>query len=104
MGVACGKVPVPDRGKVWGLPEALSVTETVALRLPRAEGVKVAAMVQVAPAGTVPTVRQSVPLAGVTRAKSVELVPPSVTMVIVRVPVPEFVNVEVICALGVFKR
>lgn len=37
----CGAVPVPVSDTVWGEPEALSVTEMEALRLPVAEGVNV---------------------------------------------------------------
>ena len=37
----CGAVPVPVRATVCGEPEALSVTEIEALRLPAAEGVNV---------------------------------------------------------------
>jgi len=45
-------VPVPERLTVCGLPLALSVTLTEAVRLPLAEGVKVTLMVQLAPAAT----------------------------------------------------
>ena len=37
----CGAVPVPLSDTVWGEPEALSDTETEALRLPVADGVNV---------------------------------------------------------------
>ena len=68
--LAAGAVPVPLTDNVCGLPTALSDTDTVALREPVAEGVNVTAMLQVPPAATVLTVRQSVPLAGVANAKS----------------------------------
>lgn len=44
--------PVPVRAAVWGLPEALSLTESVALRVPPAVGVKVTLIVQLPPAAT----------------------------------------------------
>ena len=39
--LTCDAVPVPLNATVWGEPEALSVTETDALRLPVADGVNV---------------------------------------------------------------
>jgi len=45
-------VPVPDRGTVWGLPDALSKTDTKALRAPAAVGVNVTLMVQLPPDAT----------------------------------------------------
>jgi len=45
-------VPVPDRLIVCGLPLALSVMRTEAVRLPLAEGLNVTLMVQLAPAAT----------------------------------------------------
>lgn len=48
--LTAGWVAVPDSDTDCGLPEALSVTETVALRDPVAVGVNVTAMVQVDPA------------------------------------------------------
>ena len=44
--------PTPVKLSVWGLPEALSLTESVALLVPVAVGVKVTLMVQVWPTGT----------------------------------------------------
>ena len=43
---------VPVRLTVWGLPVALSVRVTAALRTPLAVGVKVTLIVQLAPAAT----------------------------------------------------
>ena len=76
----------------------------MAVLLPCGEGFNVAAMTQVAPAATVTTVRQSVPLDGATRAKSpgLPVVPSIATLVMVSGPVPEFVNVEVDCVLVTF--
>ena len=45
-------VPVPERLTVCGLPLALSVMLTEAVRLPLAEGVNVTLIVQLAPAAT----------------------------------------------------
>jgi hypothetical protein len=44
--------PVPDRLAACGLPEALSVTERVALRVPEAVGANVTLIVQFPPAVT----------------------------------------------------
>jgi hypothetical protein len=44
--------PVPLKLTVWGLPLALSATETDALREPVAAGVNVTLMAQLAPAAT----------------------------------------------------
>ena len=46
-----GPMPVPVRLMVWGLPRALSVIETDAVRVPRTVGVKVTLMLQLLPAG-----------------------------------------------------
>ena len=50
--VAALCVPVPERLTVCGLPRALSVILTEALRLALAEGVNVTLIVQLAPAAT----------------------------------------------------
>ena len=50
--VAAVSVPVPDRLIVCGLPLALSVMRTEAVRRPLAEGLNVTLMVQLAPAAT----------------------------------------------------
>ena len=77
-----GAVPVPVSGIVCGLPGPLSVTESVALLIPEAIGLKVTLMVQLAP--TARLVPQ--PLA---RAKSPLLVPVMATLLIVSAePVP----------------
>ena len=47
-----GAVPVPERLTVWGLPLALSVMLSEAVRLPLAVGLKVTLTVQLAPAAT----------------------------------------------------
>jgi hypothetical protein len=89
---------------VCGLPEALSATETRAVRAPNAAGVNVTAMLHVAPAKSGVAVRQSFPLAGVASRKSPAFAPVIVTLVIVREPVPLFVRVEVFCVLAMFSR
>jgi len=48
-----GTVPVPVTAKDCGLPSALSLTVTMAFRVPTAEGAKVTLMVQLAPVATV---------------------------------------------------
>jgi hypothetical protein len=82
--VARGALPVPVRVTVWGELAALSATEIDAVKLPDAEGVKVAAMVQVAPAASVEA--QVVPV--VAMAKSVGLAPVSVMPVMLSVALP----------------
>ena len=52
VGVAAVSAPFPERLTVCGLPRALSVMLTEAVRLPLAEGVKVTLIVQLAPAAT----------------------------------------------------
>jgi hypothetical protein len=103
-----GAVPVPVSGRRCGLPAALSVILTVAVRAPTADGVNVAAMLQVLPAANVDVVRQSAtpdPL-GVTRVKSAKFpeVVSIATLVIVNGPVPEFVSTEADCALVVARN
>ena len=48
-----GATPVPERATVCGAPAALSAIERVAERAPGAPGVKVAVIVQFAPAARV---------------------------------------------------
>ena len=50
--LARAAVPVPERVTVWGLPLALSVMLTEAVRLPLAEGLNVTLIVQLLPAAT----------------------------------------------------
>jgi hypothetical protein len=84
--LAAGAVPVPLRLAVCGLPVALSVTLTEAVRLPLAEGVKVTLIVQVAPPATeLPQL--------LLWAKSPALVPVSVTLVMLNVALPLLVRV-----------
>jgi len=79
-------VPVPDRLTVWGLPLALSVMLTEAVRLPLAVGVKVTLMVQLPPAATeLPQV--------LVWAKSLALVPAITTLVRVKVALPSLLRV-----------
>lgn len=56
-----GAIPVPLRDMAWGLLEALSVTVTVADRLPSGEGVNATVMVQLFPAASVEGVSGQVP-------------------------------------------
>ena len=73
---------------LWGLPLALSVMMSEAARLPLAEGVKVTLIVQLPPAATeLPHV--------LVWAKSLALVPVTVTLVIVNVALPVLVRVTV---------
>lgn len=74
-------VPVPLEVTDCGLPEALSDTETAAVLVPEAVGLKVTLMVQLAPFATV------VPQLFVCE-KSPGLVPVTLMLEIVRVPLP----------------
>ena len=83
-------VPVPERLTVCGLPVALSVIVTVAVRLPVAAGVKVTLIVQLPPAATeLPQV--------LVCAKSLGLVPVMARLEMVKVAVPVLLRVAV-CA------
>ena len=79
--------PVPVRLAVRGLPVALSVMVTVALRVPAAVGLKVTLMVQLAPtARLVPQV--------LVEAKSPLLVPVTATLLIASAEPLPFVSVS----------
>jgi len=84
-----GAVPVPLRPTVCGLPEALSVIDTLALRLPLAVGENVAEIVQLDPAASVDGPRGHVLVC----AKSPVFVPDTAMFVIVSAAVPELVSV-----------
>ena len=88
-----GIVPVPVRVLVCGEPVALSAKESVALKLPVAEGVKVMAMEQDAEATS------ASPQVFVPMAKSLALEPASVMPEIERVALPLLVRVNVLAAL-----
>ena len=90
-GVA-GWAPVPLTATVWGLPLALSVTLTAALRVPVAVGVNFTPIVQLAPAAT--------PLAQVfVCEKSPAFVPVSPMLVTFSAAVPVSVSVTLWAAL-----
>jgi hypothetical protein len=91
-------VPIPIRLTVWGLFAALSLIESVAVRLPVAEGVKVTLTAQV-PLGITAAPEQVLALC----AKSLAFVPPIVTAEMVRLPVPVLVTVSVWVALVVLR-
>ena len=82
--------PVPVRLSWCGLPDASSVTLTLAVRVPEALGVNVAAMVQEAPAASVLGLSGQV----VVRAKSVGLAPVMDMLLIVSGPLPVFLRVD----------
>src|SRR5579859_4788130 len=88
-GVSCanGARPVPVRGSLSGLVEALVVKTSVADRTPLAEGVKVTLTMQFVPcARDAPHVLDEI-------EKSAEFVPLRAMLVIVNVAVPVFVRV-----------
>ena len=83
--------PLPLSATVCGLPLALSVMLTLALRVPVAEGVKVTLMVQEAPAATVLGLMGHV----LVWLKSPALVPLIPIVLMVRAAVPLFLRVTV---------
>ena len=88
------EAPVPVRVAVCGLPVALSVAATVAVRVPEAAGVNVTLIVQLAPAATdVPHVLLS--------AKSPPLVPVTAILVMLKAALPVFESVIAWAALVV---
>ena len=89
-----GPLPVPVRFTVWGLPVALSVMVTVAVRVPGAVGVKVTLIVQFAPGTTVFAQLLVWP-------KSPELVPVTVKLVMLKFAVPLLVRVTACAGLVV---
>ncbi len=93
--VTAGRVPVPLRAAVWGLPTPLSATESEAVLEPIAVGVKVMLMVQFAPTATL------VPQLLVC-AKLPAFVPVIEMPVMVSTAVPVFDKVTVWAALVVF--
>jgi hypothetical protein len=84
--LTAGPVPVPPSETVWGEPVALSVKLNAALNEPTAAGLKVTAIVHLAPAATlVPQVLVS--------EKELALVPVMPTLVNERAPVPVLLRV-----------
>jgi hypothetical protein len=85
-----GGVPVPLSATVCGLPEALSVKESEALREPAAKGPKITLTAQVALGTSVAPAQVSA-----LSAKSPALVPPIPTVEMLRLAVPMLVRVTV---------
>jgi hypothetical protein len=79
---------MPERGAVWGLPVALSLTLSVAARLPVAKAVKVTLMLPATP-GT------SVAPQSVVRAKSAGLEPEMEILLMLSVAAPALLSVVV---------
>jgi hypothetical protein len=90
---ATGPAPVPDRATACGLPVALSLILSVAVRLPTAVGRNVTLTVQLPPAAReLPQV--------VVREKFDAFVPPTVMLEIVSDAVPVFRRVSVLAGLA----
>src|SRR5450759_3971887 len=87
--LTAGAIPVPLRATAWGLPPALWAIEMLALRLPVAVGVKVALMLQLAPAARVLGLSGQLLL----ELKSPGLVPPRLMPVMVKGALPVLVRV-----------
>src|SRR5579862_880402 len=87
LGESCMAVPMPARGSDCGLPVALSVILTEAIRFPIAVGSKVTLIVQLFPGATLVHV--------LVCEKSPAFVPEIVTEDTVKVEVPVFVSVAV---------
>jgi len=86
--LARAAVPVPERLTACGLPLALSVMLTEAVRLPLAAGLNVTLMVQLALAATeLPQV--------LVWAKSLALVPVSARLVMLKAALPVLLRVRV---------
>ena len=86
--LARAAVPVPERVTVWGLPLALSVMLTEAVRLPLAEGLNVTLIVQLLPAATeLPQV--------LVCAKSLALVPVRARLVMLKAALPVLLRVRI---------
>lgn len=92
-----GVTPVPERGTLCGLPPALSVILTVALREPATEGENVTLIVQLAPDASVAGLSGQL----ADSAKSAAFVPPTAILLIVSGAVPLLVRVIVCAALVV---
>jgi hypothetical protein len=90
-------VPVPDSATAWGLPEALSVIESVAARAPIAAGVNVTLMVHFALAASVAFAAGHVFVC----EKSPLFVPLIAMLEIVSGAVPLFVSVTLCAVLAV---
>jgi hypothetical protein len=75
--------PVPVRPTLWGLPLALSVTASDAVRVPDADGVNVTYMKQLLPS-------EKLPSQLFVSAKSAEFAPLMLTLEMFSVPFPEF--------------
>jgi hypothetical protein len=77
--------PMPLRLTLWGLPVALSVRVTAAVRVPPAAGVKITLILQLAPAATLePQLLVS--------AKSPVLLPETAMLVTLKAALPELVK------------
>jgi len=89
-----GVEPVPERATIWGLPLALSLMLTEAVRLPLAVGVKVTLIVQFPPGATeLPQV--------LVWAKSLAFVPVIARLARVKAPLPTLARAMVRTALVV---
>ena len=91
---AAAGVPLPERLTVCGLPLALSVMLSEAVRLPLAEGVNVTLIVQLVPAATLAPQL-------LVCAKSLALVPASARLVMLKVALPVLLRVTVCAVLVV---
>lgn len=89
--LTAGAVPVPVKGRLWGLPGALSLTLTDAVRVPVAVGVKVTLIVQVPPVARVEGLMGQL----VVCAKSPLFAPVTEMPVMVNAAVPLLVSVAV---------
>ena len=86
--LAADAAPVPERLTLCGLPVALSVRVTAAVRVPAAVGLKVTLIVQLAPAATLDPQL-------LVCAKSLALAPETAMLVMLKAALPELVRVIV---------
>src|SRR5438105_3181398 len=92
-----GALPSPVSGIVCGLPPASSVTDSVPVRAPKAVGVKVTLIVQLAPAAKVAGLVRQALAPVLVAAKS----PEAAKELIVKAAVPVLVSVTVTGALKI---
>src|ERR1700739_2857884 len=85
---------MPFRATVWGLPDALSATLTLALLLPVEVGCNLTPKKQERPMSIVPVPNEQAgdPVVGATKAKSELLAPVTMTELIFNMAMPELLS------------
>ncbi len=106
LSVTAGKMPVPVRGTVCGLPAASSATLTLAVRAPVVVGPKLAPKKQLllGAMALAPNEHAGEPLVGATKLKSPGFVPVLVMLVMLSVALPLLVSLTFVRPLVVPTR